>query len=327
MSYFCPNCSKKWYHGQASIQCSSCQEWIHHNNRLNCSGLTDTEFDSHCNNNNKLYSCDSCLSKHNARTFAWLPFADHDIDESKKSDVRSMNPGELKDFIAHCDSVSRLVDLDADDLHEIITQVNSNYFDIDQLNSSKLDLHSSFGLFHVNIASLNAHIDDLGSVLSRMMFNFDIIGISEHRIHKDNLPSNNIDISGYKEFVFEASKTNSRCTGFHIKDNLVYNHRNDIQINSPTNYESMFIEIIFSNKQNLIVGCIYRHPSSQISVEDFTNLHLEPILNKINLGKKQCVLMGDFNIDLLKVESDNKSLVFYNNLSSNFFYTIPFASH
>ena len=81
----------------------------------------------------------------------------------------------------------------------------------------------------------------------------------------------------------------------------------------------MFIEIIFPNKQNLIVGCIYRHPSSQISVEDFTNLHLEPILNKINLEKKQCVLMGDFNIDLLKVESDNKSLVFYNNLSSNFF--------
>ena len=29
--------------------------------------------------------------------------------------------------------------------------------------------------------------------------------------------------------------------------------------------------------------------------------------------------MGDFNIDLLKSETDNKSLVFYNNLSSHFF--------
>ena len=29
--------------------------------------------------------------------------------------------------------------------------------------------------------------------------------------------------------------------------------------------------------------------------------------------------MGDFNIDLLKSETDNKSLVFYNNLSSYFF--------
>ena len=28
--------------------------------------------------------------------------------------------------------------------------------------------------------------------------------------------------------------------------------------------------------------------------------------------------MGDFNIDLLKSETDNKSLVFYNNLSSHF---------
>ena len=113
-------------------------------------------------------------------------------------------------------------------LHEIITQVNSNYSDINQLNSMKLDLPSSFSLFHVNISSLNAHIDDLRSVLSRMMFNFDIIGISEHKIRKDNLPSNNIDISGYKEFVFEASETNSGGTGFHIIDNLDYNHRNDI---------------------------------------------------------------------------------------------------
>ena len=81
----------------------------------------------------------------------------------------------------------------------------------------------------------------------------------------------------------------------------------------------MFIEIIFPNKKNLIVGCIYRHPSSEISVEDFTNLHLDPILHKINLENKQCILMGDFNVDLLKSESEEKSLSFYNNLSSHFF--------
>ena len=183
----------------------------------------------------------------------------------------------------------------------------------------KLDLPSSFELFQVNIASLNAHIDDLKSVMARLNFNVDIIGISEHKILKDTLPSNNINISGYKEFTYEPTETDFGGTGFYIKDNLDFNRRKDLQINSPKDYESMFIEIIFPTKKNLIIGCIYRHPSSQISVEDFTNLHLDLILHKINLEKKHCILMGNFNIDLLKSETDNKSLVFYNNLSSHFF--------
>ena len=163
---------------------------------------------------------------------------------------------------------------------------------------------SSFGLFHVNIASLNKHIDDLKFILSRFYFNFDIIGISEHKILKDSLPSNNIKISGYEEFIFEPTETNCGGTGFYIKDNLDFIIRKDLQINSPSHYESMFIEIIFPNKKNLIVGCIYRHPSSSISIQEFTDVHLDPILRKISLEKKQCVLMGDFNVDLLK--SDTK---------------------
>ena len=176
MSYICPNCNKKWYHSQASIQCTSWEGWVHHNKRLNCSGLTGTEFDCHMNTSSEPFSCDKCLAESNAKAFVWLPFVDFD-------------------------SIQNIVDLDDDDFDEMSTQVNSKYFEINELNSLKLDLPSSFGLFHVNIASLNAHIDDLKSVLARLNFNFDIIGISEHKILKDTSPSNNINISGYKEFT------------------------------------------------------------------------------------------------------------------------------
>ena len=81
----------------------------------------------------------------------------------------------------------------------------------------------------------------------------------------------------------------------------------------------MFIEIVFPNKKKLIIGCIYRHPSSSISIEEFTNVHLNPILQKISLENKQCALMGDFNVDLLKTDINNDSNLFYNNLSSHFF--------
>ena len=81
----------------------------------------------------------------------------------------------------------------------------------------------------------------------------------------------------------------------------------------------MFIEIIFPNKKNLIVGCIYRHPSSKISIQCFANDQLDPVLQKISLEKKQCVLMGDFNIDLLKTDTNNDTNTFYNNMSSHYF--------
>ena len=81
----------------------------------------------------------------------------------------------------------------------------------------------------------------------------------------------------------------------------------------------MFIEIQFPKKKNLIIGCVYRHPTSNISVQDFTNLHLDTILQNISLENKQCALMGDFNVDLLKTDSNNESNLFYNNWSSHFF--------
>ena len=147
----------------------------------------------------------------------------------------------------------------------------------------KLDLPSSFGLFHVNIASLK-HIDDLKLILSRLKFKFDVIGISEHKIFKDTLPSNEIKIPGYDEFIFAPTEGVCGGIGFFIKDNLDYVWRPELVINSPVNFESLFIEAIFPKRKNLIVGCIYRHPS-EISVKDFNNLHLGPVLQKISAEK------------------------------------------
>ena len=200
-----------------------------------------------------------------------------------------------------------------------MNHINSKYYDDKQFNSLKFDVPSSFGLFHANVASLNKHIDDLRHILSRLKYKFDVIGISEHKIRKDTVPSSNISIPGYDNFIFEPTETTHGGTGFYIKDNVDYIVRKDLQLNSPGDFESIFIEIQFSKKKNLIVGCIYRHPSSGIPIQDFVKSHLDPILCKISSENKQCVLMGDFNVDLLKANSHNGSSEFYNNLSSHFF--------
>ena len=89
---------------------------------------------------------------------------------------------------------------------------------------------------------------------------------------KNSEPSNNIELTGYNKFLYEPTETTHGGAGFYIKENLNYVERNDLNLNSPRNFESKFIEIKFDNNKNVIIGCIYRHPNSEISIADFTRL-------------------------------------------------------
>ena len=147
----------------------------------------------------------------------------------------------------------------------------------------------------------------------------DVIGISEHKIQKVNeKPSVNINIPGYHEFLFQPTETTHGGTGFYLKDHIDYVERKDLDFNSVGDFESSFIEIKFPKKKNLF-GCIYRHPTSNIPVHEFNQCCIDPLLHKINSENKQCILMGDFNIDLLKCETHEDSNAFLNSLSSSFF--------
>ena len=58
----------------------------------------------------------------------------------------------------------------------------------------------------------------------------------------------------------------------------------------------------------MIVGCIYKHPN--ISISEFNSDFLVPFLNKISLEKKEVILLGDYNINLLNCDSDKNTSEF-----------------
>ena len=151
---------------------------------------------------------------------------------------------------------------------------------------------SSLGLMHTNLASIGKHFDDLKPD-PLLKFDFHIIGISEHKIHKNDCNLNtNIDLDGYHPFVFDPTETSHGGTGFYIQESLVYVRRDDLKFNSPGNYEFTFIEIILADRKKLILGCVYRHPTSTISIQQFNNvIHC---WKKISDENKLCSLMGDF---------------------------------
>ena len=332
MPNICPVCSKADYPSQNRLECTLCKGWVHHGNRLHCSGLTDTEFEEHRLDEEKPFECDHCISeriaKENNEILVSLPFpieCEGNIfgkpEPTAKPDITSMTKEQLKKFVKTCKEIDDQLNSDSDENDEIFSSmVNSQYYDIKKFNTLKFDKQSSFSLMHVNIASLNAHIDELRTVLSRFKQSFDVIGISEHKIKKDSQPSNNIGIPGYNEFIYEPTGTSHGGTGFYIKNDLDYIVRTDLKLNSPSNFEAIFIEIILPGRKNLITGCIYRHGASNMPIRDFSEKYLEPILYKISKERKECALMGDFNINL--INSSNSASDFCDNMSS-YFYT-PF---
>ena len=69
----------------------------------------------------------------------------------------------------------------------------------------------------------------------------------------------------------------------------------------------------------MIIGCLYRHPFSQIPIPQFTDDYLEPLLDKIAKEDKTCSIMGDFNIDLLKSETHDEIANYQNDFTNHFY--------
>ena len=56
-------------------------------------------------------------------------------------------------------------------------------------------------------------------------------------------------------------------------------------------------------KQNVLIGCIYRHPS--MNQEELKKYYLNNLLEKSAMEKKTIFLPSDFNINLLEYEKRN----------------------
>ena len=74
-------------------------------------------------------------------------------------------------------------------------------------------------IFHLNIALLSAHKDELETVLKILNYNIDIISITETKIIKNNSPAFDISLQGYKQYY---TPTESKKRRNNIADHYNY---------------------------------------------------------------------------------------------------------
>lgn len=351
----CLICHKRIKSTAIYLQCSTCKYFFH----TSCTTLTDSNENQnmflcvHCTLNNlpfqncfdddfiaagnssNLYSSQqSFINKVKLCDFTTFENITH-IDQKQKNfdktdcDLSSQgNENNLRSsqkLFINENKFSNFNDLGNQGLHnkpfnfdntEVIN-MRSNYTNIKEYNEVVDD--KTFEIIHLNIASLKRHIDDLLNFVSCLKIKPKIIGITEHKIKKDSCLSQSL--KGFT-FVYTPTNTSHGGAGFFISDDLSYKSRPDLHIDIE-NCESIFIEVVLNKNKTIIIGCIYRHPNS--SVNKFNEEFIRPLLSKLSQEAKLCCLLGDFNINLLKVDSNLSYSSFYELMCTSFF--SPFILH
>ena len=190
---------------------------------------------------------------------------------------------------------------------------NCKYYDLNGIKPlNKLINKSSLSLFHLNKCSLSKNFENLEYLLHSTNLNFDVIAISETRITKNKAQINHIDLINYS-YEYCPTEPSAGGTLLYIRNHLSYKTRNDLNIYKSAELESTFIEIINHKKSNIIVGCIYRHPAMDLN--EFNDYHLNELLHKLSSENKSLILVGDFNVDLMKYDNHHSTNEFLDSLS------------
>ena len=294
----CVGCSKIVKNCHKNITCKTCKGYVH----KKCTKLTSKQLK--CLDLNE-WVCVKCVSNHrtcNDNSINFNSDIEQEVTDLNKSsefnvtevdlhkyDNMVFNPLRFDSKITK-NGYSDVVENDIDGIHECTYHTPVQFYSDIKASSGK------FNFLNVNIRSLSKNFDKLNECLKILKTDFTVIGISE--THLKEKPSEIYNLPGYSlEFV----NRNEREKGgvcLYISDKVKYKLRKDL-CHANSTYESCFIEIESNNDRSSIVGVVYR---AHTSVDDFMT-DFSPVIKKIDSEKKLIYMMGDFNIDLLKVDS------------------------
>ena len=119
------------------------------------------------------------------------------------------------------------------------------YYSIDDFVKSKFNPNTTTSIFHINIHSIEKHIDELRTYLLLSDFQFDVLAISESKLQTNIQPKVDITIEGYHSPLNSHTMTTKGGVLLHIKENIIFKLRPDL--------EKAMTELLKLNTWNQIV--------------------------------------------------------------------------
>ena len=165
--------------------------------------------------------------------------------------------------------------------------------------------HKDFRIYHANIRSCTQIFKSLIGYLNTISFRYDIIVLTETWLTDDL--DGLYEIPGYNNISLHRNRNGGGIRIYY--DNTLTADNCEQFSGIFDTHESLFIRISQKNRLSLIVGGIYRPPCKSIN-KFLEYLNDNFLVNETILGEK-CVLIGDFNLDLLQADVKNTHRLFF----------------
>lgn len=186
-----------------------------------------------------------------------------------------------------------LDDLDGEVRHcsDIGAHITCKQYDLENLKY--LSKNNNFSVVHINIRSLTKHYDQLVSMLSASGCSFDVIACSETWLN-DRSYCDSFNLNGYKLYYKNRFGRMGGGVCLYVKSRFQANVCDNLALDDEQT-DSLFVDISINATSNLIVGIVYRPPD----VNPITFISkFEETLFDINRKNCNCIILGDFNIDI-----------------------------
>ena len=215
----CGICLKNVGQHRKAIKCDSCGFWNH----IKCEKIDDKMYEKLKKQDESLQTkhyCKICMEEN-------LPFQKLSDNEFFISIVKNVEFNEDLDLTTSPPNWLKTLFTDFSLLNkDEPSSVDCKYYDLSSKipNSSK----NNYSMFHINLASLGRHKDELIASLSVLPFDFDIIAISETRIIKDIEPNYDVSIEGYNHHYTPTESTKGGVL-IYVKNNIEVKRRFDLE--------------------------------------------------------------------------------------------------
>ena len=185
--------------------------------------------------------------------------------------------------------------------------------DFKNLFTNQTSYKNELNILHVNIVSYRKNFHTkLQQLLVSLDKLPDIIAMTETRL---KIYHSDIPLLPDYTMIRDDSNLSAGGVALLIKNSFISNANACPELNMKVkNTEEIWLEIKLNEKETIIIAVIYRHPG--YSYNEFQDAFLKSIdqINKIN---KNFYIFGDFNIDLLKYNSNSATKFYVDSLTSN----------
>ena len=190
-----------------------------------------------------------------------------------------------------------------------VSNVEADYFLMTEVKSSLASFDpNDCSVLHLNIRSMKKNFENFKEFLENLSVSFSAICLSETWCEsQDESQNSNYILSGYNFFDQYRQHRRGRGACIFVKESFCCKTRKDLSINCDA-IESLCLEIANEKSKNITLNLTYRPPNGDVKE---SGKHLNKILSTNDILKKEVIMAGDFNMNLLDFEQNKKVQQYY----------------